>query len=309
VGATVDSAIAELAGHQHGVISLDQLDALGLGGRGAAHRVARGRLHRIHPGVFAVGHPWLTPDGRRLAAVLACGAGAVLARFSAAVAWGLLEQDGRRFDVVAPGRSGGRTGGDDVINLRRTRRLPDDDVTKLRSIPITTLGRTLLDLAGAARPQTVQRAVHEAEVLGLLDVDATMATIERNPGRRGTPVLRAALGVSAPDPTNNQLAMLFFELCAMHGLPAPKLGVHVDGGDRLYEVDALFERERLIVEFDGRQVHATARNFQADRRRDSVLAARDFQTLRYTWRRLQDEPEAVAAEVRRTLALRTLRAG
>jgi very-short-patch-repair endonuclease len=114
--------------------------------------------------------------------------------------------------------------------------------------------------------------------------------------------------VSAPDPDNNELAMLFLSLCSAHGLPTPKLGVHVDGGDRLYEVDALFAAERLVVELDGRRFHATARNFQTDRRRDSVLAARDFQTLRYTWRRLRDEPEAVAAELRRVLALRALRA-
>jgi hypothetical protein len=209
--------------------------------------------------------------------------------------------------VVAPGRSGGRVGDDRAIDLRRTRRLPDEDVTTLRSIPITTVGRTLLDLAGRLHPRALQRGVHEAEVAELLDVEAVLATIDRNPGRRGTRTLRAALGVGAPDPDNRAFAMTFLELCVAHGLPVPKLGVHVDGGDRLYEVDALFVAERLIVELDGRQVHATARNFQTDRRRDSVLAAHDFQTLRYTWGRLRTEPEAIAAEIRRVLALRALR--
>ena len=144
--------------------------------------------------------------------------------------------------------------------------------------------------------------------MGLLDVAAVLAAVERNPGRRGTRMLRTALGVSAPDPGNSRFATRFFSLCLNHGLPAPKLGVHVDGGDRLYEVDALFEAERVIVELDGRQVHGTARNFQTDRRRDSVLAARDYQTLRYTWHRLCDEPAAIASELRRILALRSLRA-
>ena len=144
--------------------------------------------------------------------------------------------------------------------------------------------------------------------MGLLDVEAVLATIERNPGRRGTRMLRAALGVSAPDPGNSKFATRFFSLCMDYGLPTPKLGVHVDGGDRLYEVDALFEAERVIVELDGRQVHGTARNFQTDRRRDSVLAARDYQTLRYTWHRLCNEPAAIANELRRILALRSLRA-
>jgi hypothetical protein len=303
----VDVAIATLAATQHGVVALHQLEARGLGGRGARHRVANGRLHRLFPGVYAVGHPSVSIDARRIGAVLACGQGAVLSRFSAATTWGMLNGDGKRFDVVAPGRSGGRVGDAGTIDLRRTRRLPDADVTALRGIPITTVGRTLLDLAGVASARVLQRAVHEAEVMGLLDVEAVLAVIERNPGRRGTRVLRTALGVGAPDPRNGELATTFFALCRDYGLPSPRLGVHVDGGDRLYEVDALFEAERLIVELDGRQVHGTARNFQTDRRRDSVLAARDYQTLRYTWHRLRDEPAAIAHELRRALALRSLR--
>ena len=304
----VDRKIAMLAAAQEGVVTSAQLAACGLGERGTRHRVTRGRLHRLFPGVYAVGHPIVSTDGRRIAAVLACGNGAVLSRRSAASAWGILGTDGRRFDVVAPGRSGGRVSDEAAIDLRRTRRLPDQDITVLRGIPITTVGRTLLDLSGFAGARPVQRAVHEAEVMGLLDVDAVLATIERNPGRRGTRMLRTALGVSAPDPDNREFANRFFALCLDYGLPAPRLGVHVNGGDRLYEVDALFESERLIVELDGGRVHRTARNFQTDRRRDSILAARNYQTLRYTWHRLCDEPAAIARELRRVLALRALRA-
>jgi hypothetical protein len=304
----VDQAVARLAASQEGVITLAQLDACGLGERGARHRVACGRLHHLFPGVYAVGHPLVSVDGRRIGAVLACGKGAALSRSSAASAWGMLNGSGRRFDVVAPGRSGGRVGDEAKIDLRRTRRLPDEDVTVLRGIPITTVGRTLLDLSGFAGARLVQRAVHEAEVTGLLDVAAVLATIERNPGRRGTRMLRTALGVTAPDPDNREFANRFFALCVDYQLPSPRLGVHVDGGDRLYEVDALFAVERLIVELDGGQVHRTAHSFQADRRRDSVLAAHDYQTLRYTWHRLRDEPAAIARELRRVLALRALRA-
>jgi hypothetical protein len=304
----VDQEVARLAASQEGVITLAQLEACGLGERGTRHRVASGRLHQLFSGVYAVGHPLVSVDGRRIGAVLACGKGAVLSRSSAASAWGMLNGGSRRFDVVAPGRSGGRVGDEAKIDLRRTRRLPDEDVTVLRGIPITTIGRTLVDLSGCAGPRVVQRAVHEAEVMGLLDVAAVLATVERNPGRRGTRMLRTALGVSAPDPANGQFATRFLKLCLNYGLPAPKLGVHVDGGDRLYEVDALFEAERVIVELDGRQVHGTARNFQTDRRRDSVLAARGYLTLRYTWQRLCNEPAAIADELLRVLALRSLRA-
>jgi hypothetical protein len=305
---TLDAEISAVAGQQEGVIGLEQLEELGLGQRGTRHRVASGRLHLLFPGVYSVGHPTVSPDGRRIGAVLACGEGAVLCRRSAAAAWGLLAGDGKRFDVVAPGRSGGRVGDQVQIDLRRTRRLPPEDVTELRGIPITAVGRTLLDLAGCVGARVLQRAVHEAEVARLLDVDAVLATMDRNPGRRGTRALRRALGVSVPDPVNDAFAAAFLALCAGHGLPTPRLGVHVDGGDRLYEVDALFWRERLIVELDGRQVHGTARNFQTDRRRDSILAAQDFQTLRYTWERIREEPAVIAAELRRVLALRSIRA-
>ena len=304
--ATVDARLAELASEQEGVLALWQIRAAGLSARAAQERAEAQRLHRLFPGVYAVGHSRVSADGWRIGAVLACGEGAVLSRLSAAKAWGLLNDDGRRFDVVAPGRSGGRIGDRRSIDLRRTRRLADEDTTVLRGIPITTVSRTLLDLAGCARARVLRHAVHEAEVMQLLDVDAVVATIERNPGRRGTRVLRAALGITAPEP--DDFASRFLALCVDYGLPTPSLGVHVDGGDRLYEVDALFEAERLIVELDGRRVHASVRNFQTDRRRDSVLAARDFQTLRYTWHRLRDERSAIAAELRRVLALRALRA-
>jgi very-short-patch-repair endonuclease len=305
---TVDAKLAAIASAQEGVVALWQVCAAGLSARAVQNRAQARRLHRLFPAVYAVGHPAVSSDGRRIAAVLACGEGAVLSRFSAAKAWGILNGDGRRFDVVAPGRSGGRVGDERLIDLRRTRRLADEDVTVLRGIPITTLARTLLDLAGCARARVLRRAVHEAEVMRLLDVDAVLATIERNPGRRGTRTLRELLAVPAPDPSNGELATAFLAVCVDHGLAAPRLGVFVDGGDRLYEADALFAAERVIVELDGRQVHGTARNFQADRRRDSVLAAHGYQTLRYTWRRLHDEPAAIAAELRQILALRSTRA-
>jgi hypothetical protein len=304
----LDRKIAALAGVQEGVVGATQLNALGLGRHGVRHRLDVGRLHELFTSVYAVGHPSVSADGRRIGAVLACGEGAVLSRFSAAEAWGILGGSRKMYDVVAPGRSGGRIGDADKIDLRRTRRLPAEDVTMLRGIPITTVARVLLDLSGCTSPRTVQHAVHEAEVIGLLDVEEVIATIERNPGRRGTRTLRAAIGVRAPDPGNSVFAIMFLKLCADHGLPTPQLGVHVDGGDRLYEADALFDAERLVVELDGGQVHRTARNFQTDRRRDSVLAARDYQTLRYTWHRVRDEPKAVATELRRVLALRALRA-
>jgi hypothetical protein len=238
----LDPALAELATAQEGVVALWQICELGLSARAAQDRAQAGRLHRLFPGVYAVGHSRVSADGMRLGAVLACGDGAALARLSASVAWGMLGGDGRRFDVVAPGRSGGRVGCPKTIDLRRTRRLAPEDVTELRGVPITTVGPTLLDLAGCVAPRVLQRGARS--------------------GR--SQVARCRCG-DRDDRAQPRAA----------GDPRPA---------------------------------ATARNFQTDRRRDRVLAARDYQTLRYTWQRLHEEPEIVVAELRRVLALRALRA-
>lgn len=299
----VDSEIAEVAACQHGVVSLAQLARCGLSPRAAQKRVDTGRLHRVFAGVYAVGHPNLSPDGRRLAAVLSLGDRAVLSHLSAAVAWGLLDYDDARWNVAVPHSSGGITG-HPLIRPRRTRRLLTEDRTILRGIPITTVERTLLDVAGERRGRYVQRAVHEAEVLRVLDVAAALATIDRNPGRRGTRRLKLALGVSAPDPTNSRFAAVFTRLCARHGLPTPNLGVHRDIGERLAECDAVFDAERVIVELDSERIHNTRLKFHTDRERDAQAAAQGWLVVRLTWHRVTREAPAVAEELHRILALR-----
>jgi hypothetical protein len=299
----VDRAIAGLAQRQHGVVTLGQLRELGLSKTSVYERVDGGRLHLVAPAIFAVGHAALSVDGRRLAAVLSLGDDAVLSHLSAAVAWGLLDHDGTRWNVAVPHSSGGVTGPRQV-RPRRTRRLLPEDRTVLRGIPITTVARTLVDVAGEQRGRYVQRAVHEAEVLRLLDVAAVLETIERNPGRRGVRLLRHALGVSVPDPTNSRFAAEFGRLCTRHGLPAPKLGVHRDIGERLAECDAVFDDARLIVELDSERIHNTRRRFHSDRRRDAAAAAQGWLVVRLTWRRVTREGPEVAAQIRQILALR-----
>lgn len=295
----LDVAIARLAGRQHGVVSLAQLTALGLSARAAQDRVGAGRLHRVHRGVYAVGHARLSADGVRMAAVLACGDGAVLSHRSAARLWGLIGGTGGRVEITV-GRSGGRQGPASV-RLCRTRRLSTMDVTVVRGIPVTTVARTLLDLSDVLDAQRLQRAVHEAEVGRLLDVTAVRAVIARHPGRRREATLQEALGTPAADPANSVFAAAFAALCRDHGLPAPHLGVHLDLDGRLAEVDALFPEARVIVELDGEQVHHTRRSFHRDRRRDSAFAALGFVVVRLTWQRVEREAAVVADELRRTL--------
>jgi hypothetical protein len=298
----VDASLAELAARQHGVVTLEQLRGLGLSTRGIHHRVAAGRLHRLHRAVYAVGHDDVSVDGRRIAAVLACGPRAVLSYRSAAAAWGLRPSARARWDVTTP-RHGRR--GLPGIELHEARSLSDDDVTTLRRIPITSVHRTLVDLAAVLPPDPLERAVHQAEVAGLLDVDAVHAVLARTTGRRGTGRLRAILAQPSPGPTRSALEERFLRLCRGGGLPIPRLNAHVDiAGGTLVEVDALWPAQRVVVELDGAAAHHTRRAFHADRGRDAALAAEGYVVVRLTWHRVTRERRHVCEQLRRVLAIR-----
>jgi very-short-patch-repair endonuclease len=297
----LDRELAALAARQHGVVSLTQLRELGLSERGAQSRAERGALHRVHRGVYAVGHRLLTSDGARMAAVLACGPGAVLSHRSAAAAWGLRPSSRACAEVTTTHRGrGGRPG----IEVRHVRSLVFADVDELRGVPITAVARTLVDLAGVLSADALERAVHEAEVLRFLDAAAVRDAADRAPNRRGSGRLRAALEAGDPGDTRSRLEERFLALCRCGRLPRPRLNVHVALFDRLIEVDALWRPERLVVELDGRAAHRTARAFEADRRRDAALAAEGYVVLRLTWKRLAQEPDAVVRELRTILAAR-----
>src|SRR4051794_28706918 len=191
--------IAAHAAQPHGLVTLDQLKEMRLAKSSVYARVDAGRLHLVKPGVFAVGHRLLSEDGERLAAVLSLGEDAALSHVSAAIAWELVHLIDTRWHVAVPHSSGGITGAWDV-RPRRTRRLLAEDRTTLRGVPITTVERTLLDTAGERGGMYIRETVHEAEVLGLLDVPAVPAAIERNPGRRGTKLPRGGGGGGATAP-------------------------------------------------------------------------------------------------------------
>lgn len=300
---TVDQAVAAVAARQHGVISVAQLEALGVAGRSARSRAAIGRLHRVHRGVYAVGHPSLDGTGRRLAGVLACGEGAVLSHLSAAELWGIRGGSGALWHVTAPGLSGGRRGPAGVV-VHRTRHLDPADVTERDGIPVTTVARALLDSAALVRPHEVARMVHEAEVQRLLDVAAVEEILLRIPRRRGAKHLRAAIAGEDRAVSAERFVEAFLRLCRRHGLPRPEVGVHLDTPDRLVEADLLFRAQRVVVELDGERFHHTRRSFHRDRRRDTALAAEGYLTVRLTWHRVTREAPAVARELRRILAHR-----
>jgi very-short-patch-repair endonuclease len=289
----VDAAIAALAARQHGVVALGQLAGLGLDRNAVAYRVRVGRLHRLHPGVFAVGHAVVTRRGRFMAAVLSCGDRALLSHRSAAVHWGLLSDTGARAEVSTPRQRRSRPG----VRVHVTRTLVRRDAAIHDGIPITSVARTLLDLADVAPPRHVERALHQADVLRLFDLRALDAVLARANGRRGAAVLRAALA-EPPVFTRSEFEEAFLALVRAAGLPAPRMNAFAEG----FEVDAYWPDHKLAVELDSRRYHFTRKRFETDRERDIVLLRAGVRTARVTDTRLSRAPQGVAGDLRALLA-------
>jgi very-short-patch-repair endonuclease len=276
----LDARLAQLAQRQHGVVSRRQMLALGLGKSAIAEWVRKGRLHRVHRGVYVVGYPQLTRNGHFMAAVLACGEGAVLSHFSAAVLWGMLNGDGKVHVTAPTCRS--RPG----LVVHRAR-LAAEEVTKRAGIPVTTPARTLIDLADVAPPRTVERGIDEAEYLRL---DCT--GLAPRHGRVGSGTLTRVLAEHRPGSTRTRshLEELFIALCDRYRLPRPEVNVHVEG----YECDFVWREARLIVETDGRAAHGTSRARRRDPVRDADLMITGWRVWRLPYERLMSAPDAVA---------------
>jgi hypothetical protein len=219
--------------------------------------VKRGQLHRLHRAVYAVGHLNLTRNARFMAAVLACGDTAALSHFSAAVLWGVLNDEGK-IHVTAP--SDRRRPG---LVVHRAP-LRTEEVARRAGIAVTNPARTLIDLADVATRRTLERAMDEAEYLRL---DCT--GLAPRYGRRGSGRLTSVLPIHRPGSTRTRshLEEIFLALCDKHGLPRPEVNVYVEG----YECDFVWREQRLIVETDGGVAHGTRRAKRRDPVRDAEL--------------------------------------
>jgi very-short-patch-repair endonuclease len=291
-----DRAVAEVAARQYGVVSRAQLEAAGLGPSAIKHRIAHGRLHRIHRGVYAVGHRALAPGAREMAAVLACGPSAVVSHRSAARLWRLLGPDSVAAVEVTILRStrASRPG----IRIHRSDRLPPKDIRRLARIPVTSPARTLLDFADDATERELERAFDEALVRRLTSRAALVAVVERSRGRRGAGRLRGLVQRDEePAFTRSEAEERFLALVRAAGLPAPQLNVELGG----YTVDFLWRAPSLVVEIDGYRFHSTRSAFERDRVRDARLGAAGHRVMRVTWRQLVAEPHAVVARLAQAL--------
>jgi very-short-patch-repair endonuclease len=292
-----DLRIAELGARQYGLVALWQLPDLDE--ELARKRAKTGRLHRVHQGVYAIGHPILPRQGRFLAAVLAGGPGAVLSHRSAAVLHGLLSAMGNRIDVIAPNRRGRSPAG---IAAHRDGTLSAKDRVEVGGVPCTSVARTLLDLA-AAKDRGLPHAITQAEVERKFDLGEVVELLKRSKGRRGVARLRRAIEGHDPQEQEVRLELerRLLRLFKRAGF-RPEVNGHlvVDGVSML--PDFLWRDGRLIVEADSRRVHDRVVSFEKDRRRDQLLAAAGWTVIRVTWRQLHDEPSRLNRTVKTILA-------
>lgn len=292
----LDRRVAELAVRQHGVVSLDQLRMLGRSARAVRARVAAGRLHRVHRGVYAVGHANLSLRGRWMAAVLAFGPDAVLSHWDAAALWILVELRGTRFHVTIDTRSGipRRPG----LTPHRSQLHPEDRA-RVDGIPVTSVPRTLLDLAEVLDPHGLQRAYEEAARIRALDVREIERLLARSNGRRGVGALRALLHYdpSAAADARSELERLFCDLIRDAGLPMPSVNVLVEG----FLVDAYWPAAGLVVELDGYEYHHDRDAFERDHAKLGRLRLAGYEVLPLTYLQVTEEPEWVVGAVRSLL--------
>jgi len=292
-----ERAAAELARRQHGVVAKRQLIALGIGPGAIKHRLSVGRLHRVHRGVYALGHAALSADGNRMAAVLACGPDALLSHRDAAALWDLRATAHTRIDVSVP-RSGLRS--HQGLQVHCTAPCHPDDCAQRWGIPVTSVARTLLDLAGVVPARALQHAFEEAERLRLADVRAVEAVSERGWGRHGVGALAAVLAQARTRPlsdTRSELERRFVNLIESAGLPRPATNVLGGGVPRRRRLAAAAARGRArwppIPRHMGR--------LRTDRIRDAGLQVAGYRVLRITWKRLHAEPQIVASTIRALL--------
>jgi very-short-patch-repair endonuclease len=259
--------VSALAARQYGVVGRDQLLGLELSRHAIRRRLEAGRLIRVHQGVYAVGHAAPRPEARWMAAVLACGPGAVLSHRSAASLWRIREAEGPRPDVTAAALR--RHPG---VDAHRAALLPSDMTVRL-GIPVTTAERTLADLAHAVDADEVIRALREAQHRRLV----SFAALRRVLARRPSVVLAAELPAAMP--TESELEDALVALCDRHGIPRPVAQHRIGARD----VDFAWPDRRVALEVDSWEAHGTRMAFQADRSATNALQLAGWIALRVTY--------------------------
>jgi very-short-patch-repair endonuclease len=281
------------------VVSRWQLDQAGVGKNAISARLQAGRLHRLHAGVYAVGHRVIPKQGWWMAAVLASGPDSLLSHHTAVALWGIRGYSGGAIHVTVPRKS---------TSSKRIRRhlshVPPDERTVEEGIPVTSVHRTIFDLSATASVDEVIAMIKEAEYLNLWDRLSLPDLLDRYPAKRGSQNLRSALRRITEEPTGRRRSKLeerFAPFLRRHHLPLPRFNDWIALDPKPYRADCHWPAARLIVELDGWDGHSTRSAFQDDRARDRALKVAGYSVIHLTWAQLDDEPEAIASDLRSLL--------
>jgi very-short-patch-repair endonuclease len=280
-------AARKLAEKQHWVIARRQLLDLGFSDPAIRHRIAKGRLHTIWRGVYAVGRPRPGRHGLWMAAVLACGPEAFLSHTSAAALLEIVPGAPSPVDVSVPSGQCPRPGRG--IRMHRRRGLTNADVARHLGIPVTSPALTLLDLAPGLSRAQLERAIGEADKHDLIDPESLRHQLERFAGRPGIAALRETLDRNTFTLTDSELERRFLPLARQAGLPSPVTQHDLNG----FRVDFYWPELGLVVETDGLRYHRTPAQQAKDRLRDQAHAAAGLTPLRFTRAQVRFEPDRV----------------
>jgi very-short-patch-repair endonuclease len=272
----------------------------GWSGGSIEKRMSSGRLHPIHAGVYSlVPRQLISRQGWWMAAVLASGPEALLSHHTAAALWAIRGYSGGAIHVTVPHKS---------TSAKRIRRhfshVPDDERAVEDWIPVTSVHRTIFDLAAYVDTDAVVAMIKEAEYLNRWDQLSLPDLLERYPGKRGSRKLRFALQRLKEEPPARKRSKLeerFAPFLRRHRLPLPRFNDWILLGPKRFLVDCHWPHLHLIVELDGWEGHSSRSAFQDDRARDRVLHAAGFSVIHITWSQLDVEPVAIASDLRQML--------
>jgi very-short-patch-repair endonuclease len=278
-------AAVAVATAQEGVIARRQLVDVGLTDHAIGWWVRTGRLHRIHRGVYALGHPVLSLRARWIAALLACGPSSMLSHRSAGVHYGLVEDHQRIIDITTTGGRGSPEG----VRVHRRKA----ETVRHDGLAVTTIDQTLIDLAAQLTPRQLERAVDEAHRRGHRLAKQCLR------GRKGAAALNALAARNRQGHTLTRSELeRFLRLARNAGFPDPELNVDIEG----FLVDAVWRDQRVVIELDGARYHDQPGARANDRRRDATLTIAGWRVIRYGWEDVTVHEERTARELTALLA-------
>lgn len=276
----------ELARNQHGVVSSDQLREIGYTRQAIHHRIRTGRLHPLHRGVYAVGRAYTTDHGRWMAAILACGADAVISHSSAAALWRMGHEESGLVELSLPSLSRRCRPG---LQIHQRPSLHSRGLTHEYGIPCTTPIQTLIDMSLRLDRPEVERMINEADKYNLTNPPQLRRALDARAGEPGVAKLRQILDRRTFRLTKEELERRFLPLAREVGLPVPLTGQILNG----FEVDFYWPDLGLVVETDGLRYHRTPAEQARDRLRDQAHTAAGLTQLRFTHEQVRYEPEHV----------------